>query len=241
MDGHKNAFQCINNQLFQLSLVAIIAAGLIFSSCNRERDVKSSLADIETYIDEHPDSALKAINAIDTNYIKCRSVKAKYALLKSIALDKNYIDTTDTSIIAPAVEYYRHHGNEYDKLRTLYYYGRVQYNAEDFDNAIVTYTSALPLAEKQNGTYCGSLYGAISDTYGMTYNDVESLNYSQKAYDFFKSAGDTNRVRMALYMESLSNMNLKHYKSADSLFKLLISYKDLSVGMKARTYAIMAY
>jgi hypothetical protein len=172
MDCLRNVSQRVNNLLFQLSLVAIIAACLFFSSCNRERDVKSTLADVETYIDEYPDSALRVINSIDTNAVRGRSVKAKYALLKSIALDKNYIDTTDTRIIAPAVEYYKHHG----------------------------------------------------------------LQYAKKARQIFENIGDSLRVKLSEYMEADANMNLRRWKSADSLYSILISDGKLPATIKSRAY-----
>jgi tetratricopeptide (TPR) repeat protein len=236
MDDHRNALQSVYNQMFKLSLVAIIAFGFIFSSCNQERNVKSSLADIETYIDEHPDSALKEINAIDTNAVRGRSVKAKYALLKSIALDKNYIDTTDTRIIAPAVEYYRHYGSKDDRLKSYYYLGRIQYNGGHYQKAIVTFTTALPIAEMLNDVNSGLLYGAISDTYAMSYNRIESLQYAKKARQLFENVGDSTRVKLAMYMEANANMNLRCWKVADSLYSVLISDDKLPIAIKSRVY-----
>jgi tetratricopeptide (TPR) repeat protein len=191
MDCLRNVSQRVNNLLFQLSLVAIIAACLFFSSCNRERDVKSTLADVETYIDEYPDSALRVINSIDTNAVRGRSVKAKYALLKSIALDKNYIDTTDTRIIAPAVEYYKHHGSEDSKAKSFYYLGRVQQNAKDYNLAIVSFTEAEESAEKAlDNKYVGLSCRNISHIANETYQYREELKYAEKEEKAFRKYGD---------------------------------------------------
>ena len=62
------------------------------------------LSDIESYIDTHPDSALVTFRQIDTLSLKTKAQKAKFALLHALALDKNYIDTSTTSIIMPAVD-----------------------------------------------------------------------------------------------------------------------------------------
>lgn len=51
-----------------------------------------------------------------------------YALLLSIALDKNYIDVTNDSIIAPAVKNYAKHGSADEKLKTRYYWGCIAMN-----------------------------------------------------------------------------------------------------------------
>ena len=60
----------------------------------------------EAVMIEHPDSALAIIKTIDTLSLKTRSMAARYALLHTMALDKNFIDTTDVSVIRPALEYY---------------------------------------------------------------------------------------------------------------------------------------
>ena len=82
------------------------------------RDVR--LSDIESYIDDRPDSALAAIRAIDTTALRGRAVKAKYSLLHAMALDKNYIDTSDTRIVQPAVDWYSRHGSPEEKLKAYY-------------------------------------------------------------------------------------------------------------------------
>ena len=78
------------------------------------RDVR--LSDIESYIDSRPDSALAAIRQIDTTALRGRAVKAKYSLLHAMALDKNYIDTADTRIVQPAIDWYSRHGSPEEKL-----------------------------------------------------------------------------------------------------------------------------
>ncbi len=83
-------------------LQASIIITIICVSC-ASRQIREHLADIESYIDSRPDSALAAIRQIDTAALRGRAVKAKYALLHAIALDKNYIDTADTRIVQPAV------------------------------------------------------------------------------------------------------------------------------------------
>ena len=41
----------------------------------------------------------------------CGEARAKYALLRSMALDKNYIDVADDSLINVAVEWYSRRGD----------------------------------------------------------------------------------------------------------------------------------
>ena len=64
------------------------------------------LDDVESYIQERPDSALNVLNELDRNLLGTNKLRAKFSLLYSTALNKNYIDTTDLSIIRPAVDFY---------------------------------------------------------------------------------------------------------------------------------------
>ena len=58
-------------------------------------------------MDTYPDSALQLLKTIDSKHLVTKEGKARYALLYSQALDKNYIDVTEDSLINIAVEYYK--------------------------------------------------------------------------------------------------------------------------------------
>lgn len=55
---------------------------------------------------QRPDTALALLKKLDREKLKNLRTRAKYSLLYAMALDKNGIDTTDLSIISPALEYY---------------------------------------------------------------------------------------------------------------------------------------
>ncbi len=101
---------------FALSLVLLLLA-----SCASRRTA-ATLDDVETYIQFSPDSALATIRAIDTTTLTTRSLRAHYALLYAMALDKNWIDTTDVGVVMPAVEYYAKHGTADPIVRGYYEY-----------------------------------------------------------------------------------------------------------------------
>lgn len=60
----------------------------------------------ENLMNTKPDSALTLLKNIPVTNIKGKEITAKYALLKSMALDKNYIDTTTFDVLQPAIDYY---------------------------------------------------------------------------------------------------------------------------------------
>lgn len=89
--------------------------------CSRHSKVWEELDLAEKLMDVNPDSAIIIIERIDTSALKDDEESARYALLKSMALDKNYIDTTSFDILQPAIDYYLEKGSADERLRTLYY------------------------------------------------------------------------------------------------------------------------
>ena len=64
---------------------------------------------------------------------------ARYALMKSMALDKNYVDTTTFDVLQPAIDYYFKKGSPDERLRTYYYQGRIYQNRGDDDLAMQSF------------------------------------------------------------------------------------------------------
>ena len=85
----------------------------------------SALRHADSIIEDHPDSAYAMLQRIDATTLAGGKEQAYYSLLMSMAIDKQYIDLTADSVIAPAAKYYRHHGSNDDKMRTAYYHARI--------------------------------------------------------------------------------------------------------------------
>ena len=79
----------------------------------------------DAVIMEHPDSALAIIEAVDSSTLRGREERARYALLHSMALDKNAIFRKDFDILQPAIDYYSSHGTPDERLRMHHYRGRI--------------------------------------------------------------------------------------------------------------------
>ncbi|MDE6741318.1 MAG: hypothetical protein K2J58_03190 [Muribaculaceae bacterium] len=113
------------------------------SGCHEYSEADSILDSAERFMEERPDSALSILDEIDASMLKGNRVRARYALLKSMALDKNYIDITTFDVLQPAIEYYLKNGNVDEKLRTHYYQGVIHSNAGNDDLAMQSYLSGL--------------------------------------------------------------------------------------------------
>ena len=183
------------------------------------------LNDVETYINEHPDSALAVLRQLNSaDAPRGAALRARAALLHSMALDKCYIDLQTDSILAPAVSYYARHGSPDEKLRTQYYLGRLQYNAGEYQEAIVTYTEALTLTDQASDfKYIGFVNQAIADTYAATYQESESFPYLDRAYEAFLQVPDSVLAKKTLYKKALTFADQQLWDSADSIFVYLLS------------------
>ena len=196
-----------------------LIAGLVFAFSCTSRRTAATLDDIETYIWERPDSALAAIRSIDTTTLRTRSLRAHYALLHAMALDKNWIDTTDLNVVMPAVTYYDRHGSDDQKMKAWYYLGRIHENAGEMENAIV----ALTLAEEASTDasdmqFKGLLHFGTSYIYKKFHEIDRAIAYTDKGMEYFREARDT-----VLYNRSIGHLaTLYQEKSewdrADSLY-----------------------
>ena len=188
------------------------------------RETKARLDAAEAYMQARPDSALSILRSIDTTSLTSKALHARYALLHAMALDKNWIDTTDVGVVMSAVCYYDKHRPLANCAKPWYYLGRIQYNGRSYDDALISFLRAKDYAEKLNDDRFKSLiFLAISDTYNMGYLFEESLCYAQIAYDYALQAKDTTLANAALFSVALLQNNLKNYAEADTLFNQLLS------------------
>ena len=78
--------------------IAIIVAMLCLASCSNHSAHWPTLLQVESFIEQHPDSALTVLERIDATELASSEERAKHALLLSMAMDKNYIDCTDFEV-----------------------------------------------------------------------------------------------------------------------------------------------
>ena len=158
-------------------VIIFLLMSFLLVSCDN-RQAKALLQDVESYIQERPDSALRVLRSVDPLMLNTKSLHARYSLLFAMALDKNYIDTTDVSVVMPAVNYYKRHGNPDERLKAYFYLGRIYLNNKRYDKAAVAYS----LAEKEalrstDVVQNGILYMNLSYLYDLVHNKNKQLVY----------------------------------------------------------------
>lgn len=135
---------CIHK--FQNIIITLMIVVLL-ASCNRNTPILEQMDMAENLMNTKPDSALTILENIPVTNIKGKEIAARYALLKSMALDKNYIDTTTFDVLQPAIDYYLKKGSPDEKLRTYYYQGRIYQNQGDDDSAMQSFLNGRDLKQ----------------------------------------------------------------------------------------------
>ena len=75
----------------------------VIASC--EVKERHQMDEAEALLSDYPDSVLAVLDKIDPSLLRSRGNSARYALLMSAALDKNYIDVIVDSLTRQAVDY----------------------------------------------------------------------------------------------------------------------------------------
>ena len=194
---------------------------LFIYSCRS--NIHRELDRIELEIDSAPDSALVHLDNIPAERIKTKSSNARYALLTSMALDKNYIDVTDDSLINIAVNYYSDSKSDMKYRMMAYYYkGVVQKNTANYPAAIISFEHAGKLAnEQENWRYLGLIYRNIADIYSFTNNNPAAIDYHQRAIEAFRENNDSLYVKYAIYSLAVDMMNNGQYGESRTIIHTL--------------------
>ena len=195
-----------------LSTVILLIAFSCQSHIHRELDNAESL------LQQKPDSALSFLRHINSSQLKTKRANARYALLMSAALDKNYIDVTSDSLSKTAVDYYSKYGNAKQKMLAFYYHGITLKNRNHYPAAMVAFEKAEKEAVLINDNYqLGLIYRNKASIVSANNNNQEAIKYNEKALSFFKQANAEPYQVFAEYSLASSYINNKEYEKADSL------------------------
>ena len=190
------------------------------------RQVNTVLDDVESYINDRPDSALAVLEGVDSTALTTRALRARYSLLRTMAQAKNYRDLTVPGLIDDAAAWYARHGSADEKMNTLYYQGCIAQANGDQKNAVVYFARAEELVGKtQDAHAVGLLYEAMASVYNNVYNTDKEQEYIEKALMTFKEAGDP------MYKSALGGLALvyhtrRDWAKADSLYQEAIANSE---------------
>ncbi len=201
------------------ALAAVCAAAVVLLSCSKaDLETERTLEDVASFIEERPDSALTILDTMDSFSLTTSALKARHSLLLAMARDKNYIDDTTDSIIAPAVSWYRQHGSADEKLLMNYYRGRIAMNAGDYETAMRWFADGSRFSEKaRNKVWSGRLCNAKFQVYQHLFDSASAIDAALRSADYYAAAGELSRYYDAInnvacvYEQLLDTANALHY------------------------------
>lgn len=216
----------------------VSAVFLAVICCDRSESLNTELDTAEKLMEQRPDTALSILNSLDVSLLNGKRDKARYALLKSIALDKNYVDTTTFDVLQPAIDYYLLHGTADEKLRTYYYQGRIYQNMNERDSALRSFRRGLDIADgcKDSLTIARTL--VVQGILYKSYYDIEGYtdNYLKAANIFNKK--NSQPYEFDCLLNALNGMNMLGKKEqADSIIKLIEGFDFLDDAQKQRLHS----
>ena len=167
--------------------IIILIVFLSLASCTKHSEHWETLAQVESYIEERPDSALVVLQGIDNEEFANDEERAKHALLLSMALDKNFIDKTDFEVLQPAIDYYEDNGTATDKLRTYFYQGRIYQNAGKDALAMECFVKAIADGDESEDTLTkANIYFAKGKIYYSLYEWNNAIGAFKTAASYYK-------------------------------------------------------
>lgn len=221
----------------------IVLLTLALACCNRHNGIDDKLNLADSLMTAKPDSALSVLNKVDISHLTHRKVSARYALLKSMALDKNNIDTTTFDVLQPAIDYYLVHGNADEQLRTLYYRGRIYQNQGDDDAAMRSFMEARDLKKAvTDSLVLAHTLVAQGALYLKQYKTSEFIHNNMEAAKLYRALGKC-LFEIKSYAKAINGYVIMDDKSAaDSIISICVPLVQKNPDYEAYLFpAIMSY
>lgn len=193
-------------------IITIILA-LCMASCSQHSKHWETLAQVESYIEERPDSALNVLKGLDKGELSGMEEKAKHALLLSMAMDKNYIDRTDFDVLQPAIDYYKDNGTPTEQMLTLFYQGQIHRINSQYAQALACFGEAIKIDENSKDIQTKArIYDAQGDVYRVLTKWDETIKSKLCAAEYFSKLNNTDS-----YVSSLLDVFYTYTQNGDSI------------------------
>ena len=204
------------------SIIIMSVSVVMLVACERHASTSEQMDIAEKLMNTKPDSALAILSSIHASSFKCKEA-ARYALLKSMALDKNCIDTTTFDILEPAIDYYIKNGTPNEQLRTYYYQGRIYQNQGDDDSAMLSFMNACDLKQAvTDSLLLAHTFVAQGTLYLKQYKTKEFIQNNMAAAKLYGTLG-RDLLEIKSYTNAIDGYVMLNNKiAADSLISICV-------------------
>lgn len=222
----------LHNIIFTLIIIVLVAA------CDRNTSILRQMDMAENLMDTKPDSAIVILENIPIININDKKIAARYALLKSMALDKNYIDTTTFDVLQPAIDYYKRNGTSNEKLRTYYYQGRIYQNRGDDESAMNSFMNGCDLKQSvTDSLLLAHTLVAQGTLHLKQYKINEFVRDNIEAARLYGAVGK-DLLEIKSYTNALDGyVMLNNQSAADSLLSICIPLVQKNPGGKTYLFS----
>ena len=171
------------------------------------------------------------LDSLGRDGLRGGEAEAKFALLYSMALDKNWMDVADDSLINVAVRRYSRRGSADERLKAYYYQGCVYQNGGDDEAAMESFVKAeasAPDAEDgvAKGMLCYRKAGDI-DKYTGALKLLAGIYASVSQFDKAEACLDS----MRLLLPDISMNRKNEYYIQSMRLKRLVGDREGLAGM----------
>lgn len=192
-------------------IIILAVASLTVCSC---REVHPDLQRAEAIMESAPDSALALLEAINGSELNGEA-RALHALLLTQALDKNYIDVTDDSLIKIAARYYLPSDDEYHKMLTYIYRAGIECRTGYLESSMIDALKAHDIADARSDVKNMSrIESLIAVLYANSYNVRESLQWELRALEHAKQAKNSQWIYNGYAFLSETMLAMFDFKNA---------------------------
>ena len=193
--------------------IIVIISALCLASCSHHSKHWETLTQIETFVEENPDSALSVLQSSEVDDLSGSEEKAKHALLLLMALDKNDVAETDFEILHPAIDYYKNNGTPTEQMLTLFYQGQIHRINSQYAQALACFGEAIKIDENSKDIQTKArIYDAQGDVYRVLTKWDETIKSKLCAAEYFSKLNNTDS-----YVSSLLDVFYTYTQNGDSI------------------------
>ena len=158
---------------FAISISISFLMSCLLFSCTKSKYISKALDTAEAIMQIQPDSALRILQNLDGQNISQEAFQARFALLYTMALDKNYLPLHGDSLINIAIDYYSRK-KEFQRLGWCYLYlGNAYVQIDSTVQAMFAYLKTQEILQHVDDDYL----------LGLVANEIASLHQEQRNYE----------------------------------------------------------
>ena len=228
---------------FHIALVLLV---MLVTGCGGAYRYDSRLAAADSLMHDLPDSALAIVEAVDPASLAREGDRAYHDLLLTQARYRCYITATSDSDINRALNYYRRHDGEREKLTRAYIYkGAVMEELGHPDSAMLYYKHAEATAAPTDYFNLGQINTRIGSLYRIYYADkLICYDKYKKALMYYRAIGDKKLELNSLYNMGMCSGITRSVDSKpllDAAAALALELNDSSVYYESREMVVRQF